>query len=138
MADTHSASHLFGAPVGGAQTFETAPAQPRRAWDLPDYPRCEHDPYPVQLIGTISGHVVLWGFAVVETGGVAAARVDLFDGADTTGLLALPLSLAPSESTSDGPWARGIHFRNGLVARLTSGAATGSLLVCLRRHEYHA
>lgn len=134
MSDVVDRRQLFGAPVGGAQTFET-PAAPSVPQDhLPDYPNCGHDPYPVQLIGTIGGHVVLWGFAVEETTGTTAAKVDLFDGADTTGLLAIPLALAPGESTSDGPWARGIHFRQGLVSRLTSGTVTGSLYVCLRRH----
>lgn len=134
MSDVTDARTAFGAPVGGSQAFETPDAPPVKADHLPDWPNCGHDPYPVQLIGQIGGHVVLFGFAVEETSGTAVAKVDLFDGVDATGLLAIPISLAQGESTSDGPWPRGLHFRSGLLARLTSGVVTGSLYVCLRRH----
>lgn len=84
-------------------------------------------PYPVPL-GSITGHVILFGFAVRETSGMAAATVDLYDGADSTGTRAVPISLNTYESTSEFFGPQGVHFRSGLYV-VTSGAVAGSIFI---------
>lgn len=46
------------------------------------------------------------GFSARETGGSAAATVDIYNGEDAMGELLFTFSLVASESRSEGPWSK--------------------------------
>ena len=92
-------------------------------------------PYPIPLTSVISGYVILFGYSLKESTGAASAEVDIFDGRDTTGLLALPITLAAAQSTEDWFGPQGIHFRGGLFPHVASGSVVGSFFVHLTNDE---
>lgn len=90
-------------------------------------------PIPMQLGAGLGGHVVLFGYSLAEASGAAGARVDLFDGADAAGLLAIPIPLGVGMAAEEWFGPQGIHFRGGLFARVTAGAVVGSLFIMERQ-----
>jgi hypothetical protein len=70
--------------------------------------------------------IILFGWTATETSGSAAATVNLYDGADTSGAIVLPINLAQSESASDW-YNRGVWLRNGATVAMGSGQAKGSI-----------
>lgn len=84
---------------------------------------------PSPLTMTVTGYVVLMGFAVKESSGTAAAEVDIYNGTDNKGLLTLPVTLTASQSTSEWYGPNGLEMSEGLFVVIASGAATGTLWI---------
>lgn len=92
-------------------------------------------PRPVQFPATTGGHVVVFGYSLVESTGGAPARVDLFNGTDATGTLAVPIPLAPGMAAEIWYGDKGLWFENGLFCRITSGAVIGSIYMAEPWHQ---
>lgn len=76
------------------------------------------------LIGT-SGCLVF--HATEESSGSASAHYRLWDGADTTGSLLVPVSLSADQSTRDMFPSHIVPFKTGLYYELVDGAVEGSV-----------
>jgi hypothetical protein len=87
-------------------------------------------PYPIPLRGLISGHAILYGYALQESTGAAGAQVNLIDGTDTSGLIAVPVALSAGQSVRDWFGPQGVHFRSSLLPQVT-GSVIGTLFVHL-------
>lgn len=87
-------------------------------------------PYPEPAASIIGGHVVLYGYAIKEGTGAAGAELDIYDGQDNKGLLALPISLAAGQSVRDWFGPQGLHLRGGLFS-VATGSVVGSVFVNL-------
>lgn len=85
-------------------------------------------PYPTPFRGVISGHAILYGYALVESSGAAGAEVDFIDGADANGLVAIPVRINAGESVRDWFGPQGIHFRGGLLPVVT-GSIVGTMFI---------
>lgn len=86
-------------------------------------------PYPVPVLSVLGGHVILYGYSLKESTGAATAELDLYDGTSTASLLAVPITLGAGMSTEEWFGPQGVHFRNGLMPSLASGAVVGSLFI---------
>lgn len=86
-------------------------------------------PVPVAPGGAIGGYVILYGYSLQESTGLAGAQVNLFDGADTTGLRAIPIPLGPGMAAEDWFGPQGVHFRSGVFAQIATGAVVGSIFI---------
>lgn len=97
-------------------------------------PEYHHRAYGVPFGSFVGGRVLVMGFAVEETTGVATARAVIFDGTDQTSTTFYPIRLQPNESTAetfpDGGW----ECRIGALSVVTSGSVAGLLLVKDIRH----
>lgn len=85
--------------------------------------------YAVRPDSKVFGYVILMGYSVAESTGGAAAELDLYDGQDATGLLALPIPLGAGQGTEDWFGPQGVHFRIGVFPVVASGAVKGSLWI---------
>lgn len=97
-----------------------------------------HRPYPIPLGAGVGGRPVLFGFAISESSGLAAAELDIYDGpVGGGGFLAFPITLTAGQSTDEWFGPQGILLRNGLRSTIANGAVQGSLFVCLERHDHY-
>lgn len=129
MSDSESISALFGGPVGGVQAVPDQ--QYRSVVDVHGEP-IEFGypiPFPVPIASQIAGLVILMGYSVKETTGAASAEIDLFDGTDNRGILAIPVTLGSGQSTEDWFGTQGLWFRNGIFGSVISGSVAGSMFV---------
>lgn len=78
-----------------------------------------------QLLG---GACILIGFALRETS-QAAAQVDLFDGADASGVLVAALAVVANGNASGGVGTDGTLLRSGLFFNRISGTWQGGIWV---------
>ena len=93
------------------------------------------EPWSRHVAWTLSGAglariqfgAILMGWSATETTGAATAAVNLYDGADTSGVILLPIRLASGESAESWYGPGGIRFRNGVYINVASGAAQGAL-----------
>ena len=85
-------------------------------------------PYPVPVRSVIGGWAILYGYSIQESSGLTAATVNLIDGTDATGLVAIPIPLNAGQSTEEWFGPQGIHFRGGLFSTV-AGTVVGSLFV---------
>lgn len=72
---------------------------------------------------------VVMGWAFVESTGAGTARVNLYSGVDTTGTLAVPISLLADQSTRDYLSPAGVYFPSGVYLEVVSGSVVGSVWV---------
>lgn len=86
-------------------------------------------PWPIPVNTPVGGHVVLFGYAVKESTGLAVAEIDLFDGVSAAGASFLPLPLQAGEAAIDWFGPSGIHFRGGLFPSIVTGAVAGQLWI---------
>lgn len=84
---------------------------------------------PIPLGMTITGYVVLMGFAVKESTGTAAAEVDIYNGTNNQGLLVLPATLTASQSTSEWYGPNGLEMSEGIYSVVSSGSAVGTIWI---------
>lgn len=85
---------------------------------------------PTQGVGgaiLLSGRGVLKGWAFRETGGVAVATFNLWDGTSNAGLLLSPLGLAAAGHESLWLGELGISFTRGLFVEVTAGSVIGAV-----------
>jgi hypothetical protein len=78
-----------------------------------------------KLVCGFSARVMGW--TIVETSGSAAATINIYDGADTTGEIALPIKIASAGSSTDWFGPNGVLFRNAVYVNLASGQAQGTI-----------
>lgn len=71
--------------------------------------------------------VRLMGWTAAETSGSAGCTINIYDGADTSGGVVIPIKLASGQSSTDWYGPNGTLFRNGVYVDLASGQATGSI-----------
>lgn len=71
--------------------------------------------------------VIVYGWSLKNVSTSTAADIDLYDGADSSGVPALPIQI-PSSST-DTKWfgPNGVKFNNAVYANVTTGEVKGSL-----------
>lgn len=74
--------------------------------------------------------VRLMGWTAAETSGSAACTINIYDGADTSGSIVLPVKLASGQSSTDWYGPNGIVFRNGVTVSMGAGASEGSIFYC--------
>lgn len=84
---------------------------------------------PVPYNSTLPGRIRLFGYSVKESTGAATAELDIYNGADTTGLLAIPIPLAAGQAAEDWFGPQGLHLDVGILGHVASGSVTGSLFV---------
>ena len=78
-----------------------------------------------KLVCGFSARVMGW--TMVETTGSAAATVNVYDGADTSGEIALPIKIGQGGSSTDWFGPNGILFKNAVYVNVASGAAQGTI-----------
>lgn len=88
-----------------------------------------HHVWPVPYNSTISGRFKLFGYSVKETTGSSTAELDIYNGADTGGLLVIPIPLAGGQAAEDWFGPQGITLNVGILGHVTSGSITGSLFI---------
>lgn len=90
-------------------------------------------PFPTTTVSVpIVGRGCAWmGFAVVETGGVAAASFDILDGADDRGQLLCPVTLTPGQSRLETLSSWGLAANTGLWIKMISGSIRGDIFLVL-------
>lgn len=71
--------------------------------------------------------VILFGWALAETTGSAAAAVDIYDAPAATGIASFPVKLASGEFATAWFSGQGILFLNGVYLNPTSGSVAGSV-----------
>lgn len=71
--------------------------------------------------------VRLMGWTAAETSGSAGCTINVYDGADTTGAIVLPIKLASGQSSTDWYGPNGIVFKNGVTVSMGSGQSEGSV-----------
>jgi hypothetical protein len=76
---------------------------------------------------------LLMGWALLETGGVAGATVEVWDGQDATGQLLVPITLLAGQSTRDWLAGDGVLSQSGLFLNVVSGTVRGVVWVRLPR-----
>ncbi|HVT14562.1 MAG TPA: hypothetical protein VHQ90_00075 [Thermoanaerobaculia bacterium] len=80
----------------------------------------------------LGGTGLLMGWAVLETGGVAAATLELYDGFDATAQLVAVIALLASQSTRDWLGPGGVQLSEGLFVNVVSGTVRGVCWVRMR------
>lgn len=85
--------------------------------------------WPVPCNVPIGGHIVLFGYAIKESTGLAAAEIDLVDGVNASGASFLPLPLQAGQAVVDWFGPKGIHFRGGLFPSIVAGAVAGQVFI---------
>ena len=86
-------------------------------------------PYPVTYNLKVHGFVVLYGYSIKETTGGAVAELDIYDGFDTAGVLAVPIPLSAGQGAEDWFGPQGLHLRVGLNPVVASGSIAGSIWI---------
>lgn len=71
--------------------------------------------------------VLVFGWAFVETTGVAPVTFDIRDGNDASGALAAPISLLAGQSIRDITGPPGLFFQSGPFLDMIAGSVRGSL-----------
>lgn len=100
------------------------------------------DPVAMPLpAGNASGVVVagpcrLIGWGLKESTGMGSVSMDIFDGNDATGQLAVPINLTTSESVRDWLGPTGLLMTRGLYVRINSGTPAGALWVEVLPPDY--
>lgn len=85
---------------------------------------------PTQGVGgaiLLSGRGVLKGWAFRETGGVAVATFNLWDGTSNAGLMLSPLALAAAGHESIWLGELGLSFTRGLFVEVIAGSIIGAV-----------
>lgn len=70
---------------------------------------------------------VVYGMLITETSGSAAATVNIYDSADTSGTAQMQVKVASGATASINFPNRGVLFRNALTVNMGSGQARGSI-----------
>ena len=78
--------------------------------------------------------VRFFGYALRNMSTSAEARLDLYDGADTTGPSVFPINLGGDETTRDWFGPNGILFKNGVTINVTVGEVKGAIFTRKRPH----
>jgi hypothetical protein len=86
-------------------------------------------PRPIRYSTTIGGHVVLYGWALKETTGAAAAELDIYNGADASGDDVIPVVFSAGQSTRDWFGPQGLALSIGYFPVLVSGAIAGTVFI---------
>lgn len=73
------------------------------------------------------------GWSLTNTSSSVAATINVLDGADTTGELVFPITLAANESIRDWFGPNGIWFNVGITVQVTSGNVSGTVFYRHRR-----
>lgn len=79
--------------------------------------------------GDIANRSTVYGFGLRETTGTAAARVDVYNGNDTGGILIAPIDLNPGQSVRDVLGPSGVGCDMGVFVNIVSGSVAGSIWV---------
>lgn len=78
-------------------------------------------------VSIINRQCVVLGFGIRETTGLAAASVDIVDGADDNAPVLIPVDLAAGQSARDTYSSWGIMAQRGVRIRVRSGSVSGAL-----------
>lgn len=75
------------------------------------------------------GHAaIVYGYSLKNPSGAATAAIDIYDATDAVSAQQVfTLTFAASESLGDSWGSRGILFKNGVYANVTSGEVKGSI-----------
>lgn len=77
----------------------------------------------------LSGDVLVLGWSVKESTGVASAAFSLFDGTDATGTRIATVTLNASQSVRDTLPVPGVDAMVGVFLRIDSGTVEGTIYV---------
>lgn len=90
----------------------------------------EHAAVPQPVGGQVGGRVILMGWSIRETSGLAVASVIVRNGTDASGMESASINLNASDSVRDWFGPRGILLDNGYFP-VVAGAVAGAVWLVL-------
>lgn len=72
--------------------------------------------------------VVLLGWGIRNLSSSTLATLDIYDGADTSGVVVFPITLQSNESSREWFYPGGVLFKNAVYVNVTAQEVKGSLL----------